>query len=57
MTTPAELGQVRERVRARYAQTASTVTAGGVPSCGDTCVIPVIAPSRGASRTAAYMCG
>jgi hypothetical protein len=57
MTTPAELGQVRERVHARYAQAVSTVTAGGVPSCGDTCVVPVIAPSREASRTAAYMCG
>ena len=37
MTTPAELDQVRERVRARYAQAAGTVTAGGVPSCTDTC--------------------
>ena len=37
MTTPAELDQVRERVRARYAQAARTVTAGGVPSCTDTC--------------------
>ncbi len=37
MTTPAELDQVRERVRARYAQAADTVTAGGVPSCTDTC--------------------
>ena len=34
MTTPAELEQVRERVRARYAQAADTVIAGGVPSCG-----------------------
>ncbi|MDQ2813709.1 MAG: arsenite methyltransferase [Actinomycetota bacterium] len=40
MTTPAEVNQVRERVRARYAQAASTVTAGGVPSCGDTCAGP-----------------
>jgi arsenite methyltransferase len=40
MTSPAELDQVRERVRARYAQAASTVTAGGVPSCGDTCAGP-----------------
>jgi ubiquinone/menaquinone biosynthesis C-methylase UbiE len=40
MTTPAELGQVRERVRARYAQAASAVAAGGVPSCGDTCSGP-----------------
>jgi ubiquinone/menaquinone biosynthesis C-methylase UbiE len=36
MTTPAELDQVRERVRARYAQAASTVTAGGIPGCADT---------------------
>jgi arsenite methyltransferase len=36
MTTPAEIDQVRDRVRARYAQAASTVTAGGVPSCGGT---------------------
>lgn len=35
MTTPAELDQVRERVRARYAQAADTVTAGGIPSCSD----------------------
>ena len=40
MTVPAELDQVRERVRARYAQAASTVAAGGVPSCGDTCAGP-----------------
>jgi arsenite methyltransferase len=40
MTSPAELDQVRERVRARYAKAASTVTAGGVPSCGDTCAGP-----------------
>jgi arsenite methyltransferase len=38
MTTPAEFGQVRERVRARYAQAADTVTAGGIPSCTGTCV-------------------
>ena len=37
MTTPAELAQVRERVRGRYAQAADTVTAGGIPSCGDSC--------------------
>jgi arsenite methyltransferase len=37
MSTPAELDQVRDRVRARYAQAAGTVTAGGTPSCGDTC--------------------
>jgi arsenite methyltransferase len=37
MTTPAELNQVRNWVRARYAQAASTVTAGGPPSCADTC--------------------
>jgi len=36
MTTPAELDQVRDRVRVRYAQAASTVTAGGIPSCGGT---------------------
>ncbi len=40
MATPAELDQVRERVRARYSQAASTVTAGGIPSCGDTCAGP-----------------
>jgi SAM-dependent methyltransferase len=37
MTTPTELDQVRDRVRARYAQAAVTATAGGVPCCGDTC--------------------
>jgi hypothetical protein len=40
MTTPAELDQVRDRVRARYAQAADTVTAGEVPSCGDTSAGP-----------------
>jgi arsenite methyltransferase len=40
MTTPTELDQVRDRVRARYAQAASTVATGGVPSCGDTCAGP-----------------
>ena len=36
MTRPDELGEVRERVRARYAGAATTVTQGGVASCGDT---------------------
>jgi arsenite methyltransferase len=37
MTNPAELEQVRDRVRARYAQAAGAVMAGGVPGCADTC--------------------
>jgi arsenite methyltransferase len=37
MTSPAELAEVRDRVRVRYARAADTVTAGGVPTCGDDC--------------------
>jgi arsenite methyltransferase len=37
MTSPDELADVRERVRARYAGAAATVMAGGVPSCGEPC--------------------
>jgi SAM-dependent methyltransferase len=36
VTSPDELEQVRERVRARYAGAAAAVTEGGVASCGDT---------------------
>ncbi len=50
MTTPAELEQVRERVRARYAQAADTVTAGGVPSCADTCAAADELGSGGCDR-------
>jgi hypothetical protein len=35
MTSPDELAEVRERVRARNAGAAATVLAGGVPSCGE----------------------
>jgi arsenite methyltransferase len=35
MTSPAELAEVRDRVRARYARAADTVTAGGIPTCAD----------------------
>jgi arsenite methyltransferase len=37
MTSPDDLADVRERVRARYADAAATVLAGGVPSCGEPC--------------------
>jgi arsenite methyltransferase len=37
MTSPADFEEVRERVRARYAEAAATVTAGGIPSCSDSC--------------------
>jgi arsenite methyltransferase len=37
MTSPDELAEVRERVRARYAGAATSVLAGGTPSCGDSC--------------------
>jgi arsenite methyltransferase len=37
MTSPEELAEVRERVRARYAGAASTVLSGGAPSCGEPC--------------------
>ncbi len=37
MTTPDELEEVRERVRARYAHAANAVTSGGVASCSDSC--------------------
>jgi SAM-dependent methyltransferase len=40
VTRPDELGDVRERVRARYASAATTVTEGGFASCGDTCQAP-----------------
>jgi hypothetical protein len=33
MTSPDDLAEVRERVRARYAGVAATVLAGGAPSC------------------------
>jgi arsenite methyltransferase len=35
MTSPDDLADVRERVRARYAGAAATVLTGGVPSCGE----------------------
>jgi arsenite methyltransferase len=37
MTSPDELADVRERVRARYSGAAATVMAGGVPRCGEPC--------------------
>jgi SAM-dependent methyltransferase len=37
MTSPDELANVRERVRARYAGAATTVMTGGTPSCGEPC--------------------
>jgi arsenite methyltransferase len=37
MTSPDDLADVRERVRARYAGAAATVLAGGVPGCGEPC--------------------
>jgi arsenite methyltransferase len=37
MTSPDELAEVRERVRARYAGAATAVMAGGIPSCGEPC--------------------
>jgi arsenite methyltransferase len=37
MTSPEELADVRERVRARYTGAATTVMTGGTPSCGDPC--------------------
>jgi len=37
VTTSDELAEVRERVRARYAQAASTVTSGGTATCRDSC--------------------
>jgi SAM-dependent methyltransferase len=40
MTSPAELTEIRDRVRARYARAADTVTAGGIPTCGDDCAAP-----------------
>jgi len=39
-TRPDELDEVRERVRARYAGAATSVTEGSVASCGDTCAAP-----------------
>jgi arsenite methyltransferase len=35
MTSPDDLADVRERVRARYAGAAATVLTGGIPSCGE----------------------
>jgi arsenite methyltransferase len=37
VTTSDELEEVRERVRARYAQAAAVVIDGGVASCSDSC--------------------
>jgi arsenite methyltransferase len=37
MTSPDDLADVRERVRARYADAAATILTGGVPSCGEPC--------------------
>jgi len=37
MTTPAQLEEVRGRVRARYAEAATTVVSGGIPSCSESC--------------------
>ncbi len=37
MTKPDELEEVRERVRARYAQAANAVTGGGTATCTDSC--------------------
>jgi SAM-dependent methyltransferase len=37
MTRPDELEEVRERVRARYAQAANAVTDGGIATCSDSC--------------------
>ena len=37
MTASKELEEVRERVRARYAQAASAVTSGGIATCRDSC--------------------
>ena len=43
MTKPDELEEVREQVRARYAQAANAVTGGGTATCAETC--------RGAQET------
>lgn len=37
MTSPDDLADVRERVRARYAAAAAAVLTGGTPSCGEPC--------------------
>jgi arsenite methyltransferase len=37
MTSPEDLAEVRERVRARYAGAAATAANGGVPFCGESC--------------------
>jgi arsenite methyltransferase len=37
VTTSDEREEVRERVRARYAQAANAVTSGGVATCSDSC--------------------
>jgi arsenite methyltransferase len=37
MTSPDDLANVRERVRARYADAAATVLTAGTPTCGEPC--------------------
>ncbi len=37
VTTPDELEEIRQRVRARYAQAAKAVTSGGIATCTETC--------------------
>jgi hypothetical protein len=37
MTSPDDLADVRERVRARYTGAAATVLTGGTPRCGESC--------------------
>jgi arsenite methyltransferase len=37
VTIPDELAEIRERVRARYADAATTVMTGGTPGCGEPC--------------------
>jgi hypothetical protein len=44
MTSPDDLADVRERVRARYADAAATVLTGGTPSCGEPCSGEPVAP-------------
>jgi SAM-dependent methyltransferase len=40
MASPADFEEVRDRVRARYAEAAATVSAGGIPSCSVSCAGP-----------------
>jgi arsenite methyltransferase len=48
MTSPGELAEVRERVRARYAGAAATAADGRIPLCGDSCAgEPEAQASRG----------